>query len=110
MTVKEAIQAFVDEYNAAKVNGKLELAELLLLSAYGANIYYLMVKAIADVDEGAFQLFVSDVEEFIQDVVVPLELTKYGVPAFVENFLVDPQLRPAVRPIMESIRAKLQAA
>lgn len=106
-TLRQALLELHDDYVAAAADGKFGVAESLHLVADGCEVLERAIKGVIG-DDQAFNALVVDVEGFVQEYIVPIDLNKkFKVPAMMERFFIDPQLVPSVRPTMEAMRASL---
>lgn len=104
--MREQLEQIIDDWKAAVADGKLMPHEYLKLAADGCAVVEGVLRGIGG-DEIAFNQFVSECEGLVQDHIVPLDLSKYGVPKMVERLVIDPQLVPTIRPTLEVIRSKI---
>ncbi len=102
MGIRQSWDQMVTDYKAAMADGSLSLKDYLELIADGAGLLESTLRGIVSEDE--FNQLVTEVENFVQQVIVPIDLTKYRVPAMVERLFIDPQLLLSVRPTLEALR------
>ena len=106
-SIRESLDELRSEFEVARSDGRFSLSDYLRLTAQGCQLVEGLIHGFLD-DDQQFNALVAECEKFVQDVIVPIDLTKYKVPPFVERFIIDPQLVQGVRPILEAIRASLQ--
>lgn len=103
MSFRADLETLKDTFVEAIADKKLCVHEYLQLIAESCKVLEGIVSGIGG-DDVQFNQLVADVEGIVQDHIVPLDLTKYRVPAIVERFVIDPQLVPSVRPLLELMR------
>ena len=93
-------------FTESVVDGQIDVKEILPLAADCCDVLGALFRGISDSDEKLNEL-AADLEALVNQYLVPIDLTKYKVPAIVEQLLFDPQLPLAVRPLLISLRGRL---
>lgn len=109
MSFRAAIEKFKTEFDASIKDGKVSTADILLIVANGAGVLEGVLRGIGG-NQAEFQQLVADCENLVVDYLVPLDLSQYKIPKFVEQVLIDPQLPLSVRPILMGMRNKILPA
>lgn len=102
MSVKESLKHLLLSYKEAKEDGDWALKEVLQLVEDTAQTVSDAAGGLSG-DDAEWERLVQDVEEFVEEYVVPFDIPGVGV--FFERF-IDSQLSGLVRPLMEELRPK----
>jgi len=100
---KENLETVKQRWAEAYADGILCAHDYLLLAADSMEVIEEILRNIAG-DDAAFDVLVKDCEWLVQTYIVPIDLTVYKVPPFIERFFIDPQLVSTVRPLLVSLR------
>lgn len=102
---RQSLEKILASYLDAIADGSLCVHDYLHLIADGCESVQAVVEAIGD-NDAAFEQLVTDCQGLVLQYVVPIDLGKYKIPKFVEQFVIDPQLPQLVRPLLEAMRPK----
>ena len=108
MSFRPALEKIKDDFQEALKDGKFCVHEYLQLAADSCEVLEKIPVGIGG-DDVQFNQLVSDCEGIVQEYVIPLDLTKFKIPPFIERFVIDPQLPMMIRPALEAMRPKPHA-
>lgn len=98
--LNEAFAAIV----SARADARITAAEWLKIVGEFLGAAESAVTGVA-ADDAGFEQLVRDAETVVQETIIPLDIP--GVPPFIENFVVDPQILAMVRPALMYVRSQV---